>query len=208
MTRRSREQMLDETHRLLMTAGREFFGTRGYADTSMDDLTASAGLTRGALYHHFGGKSGLFAAVVDAVDAEIDARLDRVAEQASNPLTALAERAVAYIELTQAPEVQQMLFLDAPSVLPQAAQTSSTSCIASIRQLIEQSIGAGLIPARATPEALAVLINGALVDSSRWVAAASDDQRVDRLGQACDSTLQIITGLGSVDVTNLSGTHC
>lgn len=196
MARRTREQMLDETRRLLLGAGRRFFGAAGYAATSMDELTKSVGLTRGALYHHFGGKSGLFAAVVAAVDAELDTELDRITEQAADPLTALAERGAAYIELTQAPEVQQLLFHDAPAVLPQAVGASTASCIASIASLLEAAQAAEWLSSSLPPQALAVLINGALVDASRWVAAAPEDQHHERRRQAAHSARQLITGLG------------
>lgn len=195
MTRRTREQMLDETRRLLLDAGRRFFGTAGYALTSMDELTETVGLTRGALYHHFGSKSGLFAAVVEAVDTEIDAELDRITEQELDPLTALAERGAAYIELTQASEVQQLLFQDAPAVLPQAVETSTAACIASIAQYIEAAQAAERLSRSLPPQALAVLINGALVDASRWVATAPQDQHEERRHQAAESARQLIIGL-------------
>ncbi len=75
MTRKTRAEMLAETRAKLVSAARQAFGTIGYADTSMDELTASVGLTRGALYHHFGDKKGLLAAVVKQLDAEMDEKL-------------------------------------------------------------------------------------------------------------------------------------
>ena len=53
---RSRSEMITETRGKLIAAGRKAFAERGYADASMDDFTAAAGLTRGALYHHSGDK--------------------------------------------------------------------------------------------------------------------------------------------------------
>ncbi|MGY0499204.1 TetR/AcrR family transcriptional regulator [Nocardia sp. FBN12] len=195
MTRRSRAQMLDETRRLLLDAAREHFGTVGYAATSMDELTASAGLTRGALYHHFGGKTGLFAAVVAAVDAEIDAQLEEIGQRAADPLDELAHRSVAYIELTQRTDVQQILFQDAPSVLPQDSAAATAVCIASIAALIDRCRSVGLLSSSVSPSALAVLLNGALVDASRWVAAADRDEQGARLVQSCDSVRLLVASL-------------
>ena len=62
--RQSRASMIEATRAKLIAAAREAFALHGYAQASMDELTAQAGLTRGALYHHFGGKPGLLAAVV------------------------------------------------------------------------------------------------------------------------------------------------
>ena len=70
-----RAEMIEETRAKLISAARAAFATVGYADSSMDELTAQAGLTRGALYHHFGGKKGLLEAVIAQIDAEISGRL-------------------------------------------------------------------------------------------------------------------------------------
>ena len=69
--RKPREEMIAETRAKLIAAGRNAFGTVGYAAASMDDFTAGAGLTRGALYHHFGDKKGLLQAVIREIDAEM-----------------------------------------------------------------------------------------------------------------------------------------
>lgn len=53
-----RSEMIAETRAKLIAAARRAFGTVGFAESSMDDFTAEAGLTRGALYHHFGDKRG------------------------------------------------------------------------------------------------------------------------------------------------------
>lgn len=75
---RSRAEMIAATRAKLLAAARLAFQQAGYAATSMDDFTASAGLTRGALYHHFGDKKGLLAAVAAQIDDEIDQRLNAI----------------------------------------------------------------------------------------------------------------------------------
>ena len=79
---RSRAEMIEETRGKLLATARESFRRSGYAGTSMDDLTAAAGLTRGALYHHFGDKQGLLAAVAAQIDREMEARLQAIAHAA------------------------------------------------------------------------------------------------------------------------------
>ncbi len=54
MARKARAEMIEETRQKLVAAARQQFGSVGYAETVMDELTAQAGMTRGALYHHFG----------------------------------------------------------------------------------------------------------------------------------------------------------
>ncbi len=75
MARKPRAEMIEETRAKLIDAARRAFTDNGYAGASMDELTASAGLTRGALYHHFGDKKGLLAAVVQQIDDEMNLRL-------------------------------------------------------------------------------------------------------------------------------------
>lgn len=78
MARKPRAEMIEETRAKLIEAARRAFADNGYAGASMDELTASAGLTRGALYHHFGDKKGLLAAVVQQIDDEMNLRLGAI----------------------------------------------------------------------------------------------------------------------------------
>ena len=77
-----RARAVEETRAKLVRAARRAFAEKGYAAASMDELTAEAGLTRGALYHNFGGKEGLLRAVVEQLDAEMVARLRAAGERA------------------------------------------------------------------------------------------------------------------------------
>ncbi|WP_245686744.1 TetR/AcrR family transcriptional regulator, partial [Paracoccus tibetensis] len=81
--------MMDDTRRKLIASARAAFAEKGFADTSMDDLTAAVGLTRGALYHSFGDKKGLFAAVVEQIDAEMASRARALAEAEDTVWSAL-----------------------------------------------------------------------------------------------------------------------
>ena len=96
---RSRAEMIEATRTKLLATARHAFQHAGYAATSMDDLTASAGLTRGALYHHFGDKQGLLVAVVEQIDGEMDQRLNAVSAQATAPWDALRGRCRAYLRM-------------------------------------------------------------------------------------------------------------
>ena len=71
-----RAEMIEETRAKLISAARAAFATVGYADSSMDELTAQAGLTRGALYHHFGDRKGLIKAAAAVVGESLVAAED------------------------------------------------------------------------------------------------------------------------------------
>ena len=97
--RKPRSEMIAETRAKLLTAARKAFGSVGYAEASMDDFTAAAGLTRGALYHHFGDKKGLLQAVVSQIDAEMTARLCAISSRAPSRWQAFVDENVGYVEM-------------------------------------------------------------------------------------------------------------
>src|SRR3546814_749106 len=73
VARRSRMQMTAETRSTLLKLARTMFGKTGYADESMVEWTAAAGITRGALYHHYGSNQCLFEAVVEQKNGQMEA---------------------------------------------------------------------------------------------------------------------------------------
>src|SRR3546814_8026975 len=79
--RRTRADMLAITRAKLISAGRATFGEIGYADASMDEITAAVGLTRGALYHQFDGKKGLLEAVVEQIEDEFHEALVKIRQR-------------------------------------------------------------------------------------------------------------------------------
>lgn len=167
---RARADMIEDTRARLIASARRAFATQGYAQTSMDDFTARAGLTRGALYHHFGDKKGLLAAVVAQLDGEMDASLQRISEQADHPWEGFCERCRAYLRMAQDPEIQRIVLQDAPAVL---GATDQQQCVDSLRQLLDDLMQAGFIE-HACSQALARLINGSLVSASLWIAQDGD----------------------------------
>lgn len=175
---RSRSEMITETRGKLIEAGRKAFAERGYADASMDDFTAAAGLTRGALYHHFGDKRGLFEAVVSTIDAEMTARIDALQAAAPSVWEAFVLWGTAYIEMALEPEIRQILLRDGPAVLGDPASwPTSNTCIASLAVQIEALIAAGAIRA-VDAEATARMLTGASCYAATWIANAEDPEAV------------------------------
>jgi len=112
-----RAEMVEETRGKLIRAARKAFAEKGYASASMDEITAEVGLTRGALYHNFGDKKGLFQAVVDQIDSEMASQARASGSQAGNLWDDLLEEGIAYIKMALNPEVQRIVLLDGPAVL-------------------------------------------------------------------------------------------
>ncbi|MCE5978472.1 TetR/AcrR family transcriptional regulator [Pseudomonas sp. JR33AA] len=188
MVRRTRAAM-QETRALLLATARQMFSEQGYAHASMDDLTARAGLTRGALYHHFGDKKGLLAAVVEQLDAEMDERLRAITETAENALDGFRQRCHAYLEMALEPEIQRIVLRDARAVLGGGSREAQRYCIESMRQLIDNLVLQGVF-VEAHAQALAALIYGSLAEAAVWIAEAEDgNARLAQAGKAFDLLL-------------------
>lgn len=187
---RARTEMIDATRARLIASARQAFATQGYANTSMDDFTARAGLTRGALYHHFGDKKGLLAAVVAELDAQMDAHLQRISDQARDPWSGFCERCRAYLRMAQEGEIQRIVLQDAPAVLGDTG--SQQQCVESLRQLLEVMMQAGVIM-QAPSVALAQLINGSLINTALWIAR--DEQPNLRLREGLQALELLLQGL-------------
>lgn len=187
---RARAEMIEDTRARLIASARQAFATQGYANTSMDDFTARAGLTRGALYHHFGDKKGLLAAVVAQLDSEMDARLQRISDEAENLWNGFCERCRAYLRMAQDEEVRRIVLQDAPAVLGDTG--SQQHCVESLRQRLEALMQAGAIP-HAPSLALAQLINGSLVNTALWIAR--DEHPDERLEQGLQGLELLLRGL-------------
>lgn len=172
MVRRTRSEM-EETRATLLVTARQFFGQHGYAATSMDDLTAKAGLTRGALYHHFGDKRGLLAAVVEQIDAEMDVRLQAISDSSEDAWEGFRKRCHAYLEMALEPEIQRIILRDARAVLGGASPESQRHCIQSMQRLIDQLIQQNVV-VQADAQALASLIYGSLAEAAFWIADGDD----------------------------------
>ena len=175
---KTRAAMMEESRAKLIAAGRKAFAEKGFADASMDDLTAAAGLTRGALYHNFGDKKGLLAAVVAQVDGEMAAKARVAAAKASDPWLALEAEGAAYIELALDPEIQRIVLLDGPAFLGDPTRwPSQSACLVETRQVLAALDEAGRLKP-VDVEAAARLINGAALNAALWVAASDDPRAV------------------------------
>ena len=178
--RKPREDMIAETRAKLIAAGRQAFGAVGYAAASMDDFTAGAGLTRGALYHHFGDKKGLLQAVIREIDCEMTARLNRISANAPNRWQGFVDECVAYIEMALEPEIQRIMFRDGQAVLGDISQWPMNSgCIAALSASIAQLKADGVM-ADIDTEGAARLINGASSNAALWIANSENPELTSR----------------------------
>ncbi|EPD6682713.1 TetR/AcrR family transcriptional regulator [Cronobacter sakazakii] len=172
MAAKRRIDTMEENRAKLIAAARKAFAEKGFAAASMDELTASVGLTRGALYHNFGDKKGLLAAVVAQVDGEMAQRAKAAAAGVEDPWETLIAEGVAYIQMALDEEVRRIVLLDGPAFLGDPAQwPSQNSCLDATRETVISMMARGIIkPVDA--DAAARLLNGAALNAALWVAAS------------------------------------
>ncbi|UTF59016.1 TetR/AcrR family transcriptional regulator [Gilvimarinus sp. DA14] len=188
-----RDESARQNRAKLITAARKAFAQHGYAAASMDELTAEAGLTRGALYHSFGSKRGLFAAVVEQLDSEMAEYAQAVGNSAAGDWEGLLVEGAAYIEKALDPEVQRIVLLDGPAVLGDPSQwPSQSSCLQATIAIVEKLIQEKTVKPVDT-EAAARLLNGAALNAALWVAASDSPKKV--LPKAIEAFRALATGL-------------
>lgn len=193
MAARRRADQVEETRGKLIAAARRAFAQKGYSEASMDDLTAAAGLTRGALYHNFGDKKGLLQAVIDQIDGEILEQMRAAGQQYHTRWHAFLAEAITYIEMSLEPEVQRIMLLDGPAVLGDPSRwPNQTACLRTTAAMLAELIEEGTVKTVDT-EAAAQLVNGAALNAALWIAAA--DEPVAALPRAVQAFRLLVSGL-------------
>jgi AcrR family transcriptional regulator len=180
MNNRGKSAQTRATRHRLEEIGRRLFSQRGFAGVSAEEIVAAANVTRGALYHHYDGKDGLFEAVVDTLMREVHARLVAGASGAADPIQALQRGIAVFLKICTEPAVHRILLIDAPAVLgwPKWRAMDAKYGFGLIRQTIGAAMQAGLI-VRQNVDVLAHILLGALTETA-MVVARSEDQRKAR----------------------------
>jgi len=175
MSSRTQAERSEATRAALIGAGRRLFAQRGYADVGTEEIVRAAGVTRGALYHHFDGKRELLAAVYEQIEAEIAGRLGESVAPGAGALETLEAGAEMFLDQCLEPEVQQIVLLDAPAVLgwERWREIGARYGLGLIEALLTAGMDAGEI--RRQPIApLAHALLGALDEIAMLVARAED----------------------------------
>jgi AcrR family transcriptional regulator len=195
--RKTRAETAAETAARLIAVATPAFAAQGFAAVSLDQLAAEAGVTRGALHHHFGNKAGLFEAVLRGIVADLGVTLDRTWEEAlaqgADRWTAFRQCFHVYLDEALRPDRRRILFQDAPSVLgAMAFDIVMDHGFGAMVEDLRELVGRGRI-APADPVALAHLMNGAVVNLAFWAAEAGPGD--DRLSRAHAALAAMFGGL-------------
>jgi AcrR family transcriptional regulator len=164
------------TRARLLEVARTLFGTRGYNDTSLDDVVAAAGVTKGALYHHFAGKEDLFRALFEQIKREVSERVGATF-LGPDPWRSLLDGCQAMVDAHLDPGVRQIVLLDGRSVLgwERARQIESRYTAAVLRGALRRAMQSEVIERRPL-RPLALMLNGALSEACFFVVDSDDPE--------------------------------
>lgn len=174
--RRTQAERSATTRAALIKAARELFATKGYAGTGREEIVAAAGVTRGAMYHHFSGKDDLFLSVFEEVEDEVLARVGEAAYASGDaPMDHLRAGAAAYLDAALDPAMQRICLLDAPAVLDDVVRRniSDKAALGMVRMVLDAGVESGAIE-RQPVEPLARLLLASLMEAALYVAHAGD----------------------------------
>ncbi|WP_109209305.1 MULTISPECIES: TetR/AcrR family transcriptional regulator [Microbacterium] len=164
-----------ETARRVREVAGERFAAEGFGTASVDDIARRAGVTRGAVYHHYDGKLGLFRAVVESLQSEIAARVVAEAEKQTDAAAQLRAGSHAFLDAITDDRAARVLLVDAPAALgwPQWRELDAA---ASGRELREAIVALGTV-APELVDALTAQLSGAMNEAALWLADRPGDER-------------------------------
>jgi AcrR family transcriptional regulator len=196
--RRTQAERTAATRALLIGAARKLFADNGFSEVSTQAIVAAAGVTRGALYHQFDDKVGLFAAVYEEAERDLVADIARqIAErQPSDPLETMLTGARLFLDGCAAPDVQQIVLIDAPAVLGwhRWREVGVKYGLGVIEGMLAYAIAEGAIPEQPVRSTAHVLL-GALDEAALFVASAPDrDEARREMDAVCQRLINGIAG--------------
>jgi AcrR family transcriptional regulator len=168
----------------LETVAREIFAERGFEAVSAEELVAKAEVTRGALYHHYDGKEGLFAAVVETVMRELHAELVRETAALADPLLALERGIGVFLKACSEPAMQRILLVDAPAVLgwQRWREMDAKYGLGLIRRALSAAVSMGLLEKREV-DVLAHLLLGSLTEAAMVIARSPNPSKTRKAAE-------------------------
>lgn len=189
------------THRHIVATATALFTTRGYEATSIETVLETAGVSRGALYHHFKSKEALYIAVLEGVEARIAETTAAASHHLRDPREALRAGCYAWIGLSRDPAVRQIVLLDAPAVIGwhKWREIDARFAFGQVKAALTNAAKAGRVRLDLV-ESLAHILLAALLELALVIARSSDARAETHRGRAA---LDVLLGaiVGDADVT-------
>jgi AcrR family transcriptional regulator len=193
--RRTQSERRAQTRAALIAAGRSLFTEQGFAGAGREEIVERAGLTRGALYHHFASKDDLFAAVYEEVERDLCDAVVAAAAVSDDPVEGLRLGALAFLDAAASPDVRRIVLLDGPAVLPPDVQheIAQRYGLGLVREALRAADAAGRLVVGPV-DLLAPVLLAALHEAAESIADGADPSGIQ---QVVESLLNAITTPGS-----------
>ena len=174
-------QQSEATRAALVAVARELFAERGFAGVGTEEIVRRAGVTRGALYHHFSGKNDLLRAVLHDLSRELAEASATAALSETDEWRRILVAVGAFLDACTDPAIQRIMMVDAPSVLgwEEWREIDMQYGLGLVKASLENAMQTGLID-RQPVEPLAHLIVGALDEAAMYIARARDSAAARR----------------------------
>ena len=194
MQRRSQAERTQATRALLIRTGRELFAKHGFTGVSAEQLVAAAGVTRGALHHHFGDKHGLFLAVIEEVVRENTEEILAAIQTAPDQWSGIVLGIRRFLDICERPHVVQLAMTDALSVLgwPRWRALEEQYGLGMVTAALQGALDSGLMKP-APVQVLAKLVLSAITEAGLVIAHADD--RAAARAEAEEALLTLMAGL-------------
>ena len=188
--RRTQAERRASTRAALLQSARALFGAKGFAGTGSEEIVDRAGVTRGAMYHHFESKEDLFRAVYEEVEAETMGHVAMAAMVTTDPKEELRLGARAWLEFAADPAVARICLIDAPAVLDPVVrrQLSEQYGVGMVRAVLQECIDAGQITPQPV-DLLARIVLAALLEAATLVGEGADRVEVATIVEAMIDSL-------------------
>ena len=168
--RRTQAERRAESRQAVLDSALKLFGEKGYAETSLEDIAADCGLTIRPIYHYFGNKQALFAAVNDVMEQRIVESMHTGED--GEPQVGIVENWRAYLDLCEDPAFRRIVLIDSPNVLGRERWAHSP-----VMRKAKAALGRGAESegrGRFRAELFNAVLMGAFTEAALLVAEADD----------------------------------
>ncbi|MER7786645.1 TetR/AcrR family transcriptional regulator [Streptomyces sp. NPDC097640] len=193
MSQGVRAQQREQTRQTLLLESRRLFSELGYGAVVLSQIVGAAGVTKGALYHHFASKSDLFRAVLEQVQQEVGEHIAVTADVRADPWDRLIVGCQAFLNASTDPAVQRILLIDGPAVLGWSewrAMNEATSG-GHLTEVLVDLIEEGTIAAQPV-EPLMHLLSGAMNEAALWLATSGNPRDLADTAKALAQLLEAL----------------
>ncbi|MDP9841795.1 TetR/AcrR family transcriptional regulator [Streptosporangium lutulentum] len=193
MPKDGRARQREQTRQALLREGRRLFASLGYGAVGLSEIVRAAGVTKGALYHHFESKAALFRAVLEEVQQQVARTVAATADAHDDSWTRFTAGCQAFLTAGTDPDVQQIMLVDGPAVLgwnewralDEAA--SARHLAEALTALIEEGT---IAPQPVAP--LTHLLSGAMNEAALWLAGSANPGDLDDARAALSRMLEAL----------------